>query len=61
LPDALETLFLQVHYADISAIPDKGDNTSVALEYKTSGSPPPRRAGIFLLATDGTLPPQVNK
>jgi len=47
-----------VHYASAAAVAEEGDNTTISVSY-ARGPPPARRAGVFLLATDGKLPPMV--
>ncbi len=55
----VDWLVLQVHYASVSYVPERGDDTAVVVAM--SRAPRPKRAGVLLMATGGYIPPKVKK
>ena len=55
----IQYLVLQVHYADVSPFvenADKVDESGITLHY--TETPQPKAAGVFLLGTNGFIPPK---
>ncbi len=53
----VDWLVLQVHYATVRYVPQRGDNTTVVLTLGRESRP--KRAGVLLMVTSGYLPPKV--